>query len=954
MKKITAASVLLIISLFTLNTKAIDKNVNRSRTNKQIQNDKIQPGVVVLKMKPEFRSLCTATSINEPAVKSILSKYNTATVAKKFPRSVSPVNAKNKHGVNSVDISLIYQIKLSAATDINSLIQQLNATGKVAYAEPLYIQKMDFTPNDPSVGSQYQFTKINAFLAWDVWRGDTNTVIGIVDSGTDWDHPDIEANLKLNHADPIDGIDNDNDGFTDNYHGWDVSENDNNPVNVNSTHGAHVTGCAAAVTDNNVGVSGPAFNCRILPIKASMNSSTTNIDNGYDGIVYAAEHGADIVNCSWGRDGGASQFEQDIVNYAVLDHDVVLVAAAGNGGVEEEHYPASYDNCISVASTGSNDIRSSFSSYGFSVDVCAPGSNILATDFNDTYSTQSGTSMAAPIAAGCAAMIKSKFPSMNALQVAAQLRNTSDNIYTIGSNIAFSGKLGKGRVNLFRAVTDSVSPGVIIKKLNVNDGNDAVFVVGDTLNVSNLLQNLLSPTSNLTCSISTPSTTYLQILNNTYNAGVLGTNDTISNFAAPYRIVINPGTPQNTEVTLRITLTDGAWTDYFSFKLIINEDYINININDIATSITSKGLIGYNQSGQVQGIGLTYQGGETILYDMSLMIGASGTQVSDNYRNDAGSDDADFNSVLTVARQIPAVVSDFDAFGKFEDNGATSTSPINVLVSHHAYAWTPAPDNKYVMVQYFIKNVGASTLNNLSAGLAADWDIPDFNNNKASTDAARKMGVVWCTDTGGIWAAIKLLSRNGNFNHYAIDNYAGNGGLDLSDGFTNSEKYTALTTARADAGMTLNPATGNDVISVVSAAGLSLAPGDSVEVTFALIAGENLAMIESSAEAAQVKYDNVLTVENLNIISASTKLKEIYPNPATKQTHIEFALSSSAKTTIGIYNLLGDKVKDVISENLTTGTYSLMIDVSDLSSGSYFCRMESGGVVSTLPLNVVQ
>lgn len=954
MKKITATFVLLIMALFTIGTQAADKNAGKSTTNKMILNDQIQPGIIVIKMKAEYGQQCTPASINEPKVKTVLSGYNIASLSKKFPRAVSPLNLKNKHGQDPVDLSLIYQIKVSADTDLFTLIQQLNATGSVAYAEPLYIQKMDYTPNDPSVGSQYQFTKINAFLAWDVWRGDTNTVIGIVDSGTDWDHPDIQANLKLNYADPIDGIDNDNDGFTDNFHGWDVSENDNNPVNVNSTHGAHVTGCAAAVTDNGVGVSGPAFNCRILPIKASLNSSTTNIDNGYDGIVYAAEHGANVVNCSWGRSGGPSQFEQDIVNFAVLDHDVVLVAAAGNGGVEEDHYPASYENCISVASTSSSDTRSGFSSYGFSVDVCAPGSNILATDFNDTYSTQSGTSMASPIAAGCAAMIKSKFPSMNALQVAEQLRITSDNIYSVGSNTAFVGKLGKGRVNLFRAVTDSVSPGVIIKKLNVNDGNDAVFVVGDTLNVSNLLLNLLRPTANLTCSLTTPSTAYLQVLNSTYNVGVLGTNDTISNFSAPYRIVIKPGTPQNTEVTLRITLTDGAWTDYFSFKIIINEDYINININDIATSITSKGLTGYNQSGQVQGLGFSYQGGATILYEMALMVGASGTQVSDYFRGDAGLTDEDFNSVLTVSRQIPAVVSDFDAYGIFEDNGATSTSPLNILISHHAYAWTPAPDNKYVMLQYSIKNVGLATLNNLSAGLASDWDIPDFNNNKASTDAARRMGIVWCTDTNGIWAAIKLLSHNGTFNHYAIDNYAANGGLDLSDGFSGSEKYSSLTTARADAGITLNPATGNDVISVVSAAGISLAPGDSVEVTFALIAGENLAMIQSSAEAAQIKYDNVLSVENLNIVAATTKLKEIYPNPASKQAHIEFALASSEKTTIGIYNLLGDKVKDVISETLSTGTYSLIIDVSELSSGSYFCRMQSGSVISTLPLTVVE
>ncbi|MFZ7143705.1 MAG: hypothetical protein ACO1G6_00055, partial [Bacteroidota bacterium] len=195
MKKITATFVLLIMALFTIGTQAADKNAGKSTTNKMIQNDQIQPGIIVIKMKAEYGQQCTPASINEPKVKTVLSGYNIASLSKKFPRAVSPLNLKNKHGQDPVDLSLIYQIKVSADTDLFTLIQQLNATGSVAYAEPLYIQKMDYTPNDPSVGSQYQFTKINAFLAWDVWRGDTNTVIGIVDSGTDWDHPDIQANL---------------------------------------------------------------------------------------------------------------------------------------------------------------------------------------------------------------------------------------------------------------------------------------------------------------------------------------------------------------------------------------------------------------------------------------------------------------------------------------------------------------------------------------------------------------------------------------------------------------------------------------------------------------------------------------------------------------------------------------------------------------------------------------
>ena len=954
MKKNLATKMLLLLSLFSFNILAADsKAAFPSSKSKFISNESVIKGELVLKVNPAYRSLCKMNEIGIPKVQAILVRHNLISVSRFFPNAVAPTVLKNREGKTPVDLTLIYRIKLSPSEDLQQIIAQLNSTNVFDYSEPIYLQKMDYTPNDSLLSGQYQFAKISAFAAWDVWKGDTNTVIGIVDSGTDWDHPDIQANIKYNYNDPIDGLDNDSDGFIDNFRGWDMSENDNNPMNVSSVHGSHVSGCAAAVTDNGTGVASPAFNCRILPVKASLDASTTSIDNGYDGIVYAADHGANVINCSWGRAGGPSQFEQDIINYAVIDHNVTVLAAAGNGGIEEEHYPSSYDNCVSVASTSTNDGKSSFSSYSYNVDVCAPGTNIFATVFNDSYTTMSGTSMASPIAAGCALMIKSRFPALDASQVAEQLRVTADNIYGTAGNVTYTGKLGKGRVNLFKAVTDSISPGVVVKNWDIKDGNDQVFIIGDTLNVIDLLKNLLRPTTNLTCSLTTTSGTYLQILNNSWSVGALNTNDTISNFAAPFRVVIKAGTPQNTEVNLRLTLTDGTWSDIYSVKFIINEDYLNIAINDVATSITSKGLIGYNLSGQSQGIGFTYQGSATILYEMSLMVGATGTQVSDYFRGaTAGATDNDFNPVNTVVKVVPPVVSDFDAEGSFDDNGVTSTSPLNILITHHAYAWTPAPDNKYIMVQYSIKNVGTTILNNLSTGIIADWDIPAFGNNKAGTDAARRMGYAWSTDSAGLWAGIKLLSHTGTFNHYAIDNYAANGGLDLSDGFSDAEKGTALTTSRADAGL-LQAATGNDVISCVSNIGGNLAANATADVTFALIAGENLTMLQESADAAQTKYDLVLGVNQPLAQSNLTQLKGIYPNPTDKQSRIEFEVSKAGKTTISIYSSLGVQVKNLLNETLSNGVYSLIVDMSDLSAGSYIVRMTNSEKSSSLPLNIV-
>ncbi|MBL0102972.1 MAG: S8 family serine peptidase [Bacteroidetes bacterium] len=857
MKKFRAASTLLLLALLSVQVMASNPLAGNSSPKRVSGKEAYQAGRVIIKMKPEFRGFCSSGSISEPKLLSIFARYSASSVTKKFARHMEPAQSRMANGMKPIDLSLIYEVKVAESADIMRLTSALMATGCVAYAEPVYKQFMCFTPNDPSAGGQYQLTKLNAYNAWDVWQGDTNTVIGIVDSGTDWDHPDLQANLKINYADPINGIDDDNDGFIDNYRGWDVSENDNNPMVVNSTHGAHVSGCADAVTNNATGGASSAFNCRFLPVKSCLDASTTSIDNGYDGIVYAADHGANVINLSWGRTGGYSQFENDVIDYAFINQNATVLAAAGNDGVEEDHWPSSYPNCISVAATSASDGKAGFSSYGFAVDVSAPGNNILATEYNDSYGQESGTSMASPIAAGVAAMIKSRWPAFDAAQVGEQLRVTSDNIYAVSGNTPYFGKLGKGRVNLYRALTDSTSPGVVVKQFTATDRVDNIFNAGDTLDITALFKNLLRPTTNLVCTLSTTSTNYVTILQNTFNPGVLGTGDTISNYTSQYRIIISPSTPQNTEISLRVNLIDGTWTDNYSFTITVNVDYINIDVNDVATSVSSRGLFGYNQTGQTQGIGFTYQGSATVLYEMSLMVGANGTQVSDCFRGDAATTDDDFAPTVNISKVVPGVLSDLDASGTFRDNGTTSTSPMNILVSQKEYAWTQAPDNKYIMAKFVIKNIGSTTLTNLYAGIAADWDVPAYANNKASTDAGRRMGYVWSTDGGGLYAAIKLLSHTAGFNHYAIDNYAANGGLDLSDGFSNSEKFTSLNTMRADAGIA-QASTGNDVLSVVSTGGVTLAAGDSVEATFALIAGENLSSIQTSADAAQIMYDGVI------------------------------------------------------------------------------------------------
>ena len=906
-------------------------------------------GTLVVRIKPEYRTSCLPGAITHPKFLDALNKISSSDVQKRFPKW-QPIPGKLNRGRKPIDLSLVYTIRFSPVVRIEEAMDVMMKSGVLVYAEPVYIHQGDFTPNDPNITQQYFLAKISAYNAWDFWTGDTLRVIGIVDSGTDWDHPDLAGNIAYNYADPIDGQDNDLDGFVDNFRGWDVSDNDNNPMVGVSGHGSHVSGCAAAVTNNATGVASPGYNCRFLPVKSAMNTSASSIDNGYDGIVYAADHGCSVINCSWGRSGLPSIFEQEIVDYATFDKDALVIAAAGNDGLDGAHYPASYASVLSVASTGSSDTKSGFSNYHATVDVSAPGSNIYSTYVNDTYRNESGTSMASPIAAGCAAMVRSRFPAMNALQAAAQLRTTCDDIYPIGSNNNFRGKLGSGRVNLFKAVTDSVSPGVLLKEHIETDGNDDVFLANDTLSIFSLLENLLRPTANLQCTLSTTSP-YVQVLQANYSAGVVGSMDTVSNYASPYRVKINAGAPLNSEVLFYLTLNDNNWRDEYVFSIVVNVDYVNVAVNKVATSVTSKSLIGYNQTGQSQGLGFTYLTSPTILYDMGLMVGAAGTQVSDNMRASSGNDE-DFKSINNVTFQEPGPVSDFDVTGLFRDNGPTSGSPLNIYVRHNAYAWTAAPDDNYVMVQYYIRNNGANTYNNLWAGLFADWDIPDYNNNKCSTDPSNRMGYIWSTDSAGLWGGMKLLSHTAGFNHYALDNTANNGGINMTDGYDNSEKYTSLSTARANSGTATVP--GNDVLSVVSSGPFTLAPGDSIEVAFALIAGTNLLELQEGAAAAQAMYDSRF----VGIIHAGPALEEglhsVFPNPSINMSTVEFSLTDNGRADLAVYSMLGERMKVIMSDNPGPGRYRQSTDISDLPAGNYFYRLITQSQTGTLPFTIIR
>ena len=360
--------------------------------------------------------------------------YVPGRIVVKFKEGLSPASLAQAHArYNAVVKEEIPQIGVQILSvppgEVEAKIAAYRVDPRVEFAEPDYIAQVAYEPNDPSYGNGTQWgpQKIFAPQAWDLSTGDSNVVIAVVDSGVDPNHPDLAGKLVTGY-----NFLNNSTDTTDDY-----------------GHGTHVAGIAAAATDNGVGIAGVAFDSRIMPLRVYSKYADAWYSDISKAIIYAADHGARVINLSLGN-YPSSSYMQYAVNYA-WDAGCVLVGAAGNNNRSDPFYPAAYDNVIGVSATDQNDSRASWSNYGSYISVAAPGSSIYSTYWNgsSTYAYMSGTSMSAPHVAGLAGLLFAQDGNRSNATVRSLIESTADDLGSAGWDQYY----GYGRVNAYRAVS---------------------------------------------------------------------------------------------------------------------------------------------------------------------------------------------------------------------------------------------------------------------------------------------------------------------------------------------------------------------------------------------------------------------------------------------------------------------------------------------------------------------
>ncbi len=795
----------------------------------------------------------------------------------------------------------------------------------VEQAEPAVSDELLGIPNDAMAGMQTMLETIKAFNAWDFFQGDSNVVIGISDVGMLQDHIDLTNSIAPNYSDIPNGIDDDGNGFVDDYRGCNLAFLEDNGTAGNTyhsnDHGTKAAGIAGATYNNMIGIAGVGAKCRIFPIKIAPKNST-NLLFSYRSIIYAAQRGLKVLNCSWGRNKRPSGFDKDIINYAI-SRDVAIIASGGNNGNSEIFYPAGYDGVLGVGEVDQFDRITGTSSFGSHVRIMAPGAGNWVTDNNiDGFSQNfGGTSAAAPVISGAVAIARAKYPDLSALQALEFTRLCVDDISSFNP---FFDKIIPGRINLLKIIdTDpmelfTVSPKSIVFK-HTNGEISNRFSPGDTAILIIKAKNYLGNGKNVQFKLSTVEDDYksVQILKeNVY----IQTIKALSDFEIDY-FSFKIAKEETKKIFLRVDITNEfGYNDFFLIPFYPSSDIKTFENDAFKFSMGDRGSIGFSgKSPNIKGDGVVLKEIGNQIWNAGFYATAGALKsVSSLWGNSQGSDFASIKPFIKPQNNISI----------FDDSFAFSSDRIGIEVTQEVLL--PEGNSSVAKIIVSIKNTNDFAINDLAAGYYFDWDIgPSSDSNKVRIF---KEAIPEIPNSEHISTELVEYARNipayCGCASYSPEGIAQSAGFKMPDSFTLEHQIMALNSGTAFQFPGIS-----DIGMVVGMKFPGSMPAKSTK-SFDFLFGCS----KSIQDLASQFRNTILSIENSNV--NKDFFVNISPIPARDKINLFFNSNISDDLNIKIFDLTGNSI---INNNYTkVGEKIYSIDVSELNSSIYFVQISTG------------
>lgn len=885
---------------------------------------KVVDNVVIVKLRPA--TMLKSASIVKPEsnYSQILSEIEVQSVTQMFPY------ASKQNCLNCVDLTHIYRITYSKPISMEKLVLRLDKLPEVEYCQPEFYHESFYAPNDPKINLQYHHELIQTFTTWDHFKSDTNIVIGVVDSGFDIDHDDLISEIAYNYNDPINGIDDDNDGYIDNFRGWDFGENDNNPEVSRGDHGTWVAGVAVATVDNEIGIAGVANGAKFLPIKTA--SAGGSLRYTWESIVYAANHGCQIINCSWGGNY-KEPLGNDIINYATFNKGALVVAAAGNNSTQEEFYPASFRNCLSVAGTVSNNQKWSVdnsqasrgSSWGYYVDLSAPAAGYHSTADGNGYTFMyGGTSFASPMVAGVAALVKTNFPDLSPIALGEQLKAYTYNIDTIPYNLPYHDMLGTGRLDALPSATEFTKPGIRYTSYSIDQ--KPPYLPGDTLTVDLELANYLASAKDISISIEF-NTQLIEVLQSEFVIDSFPANDTLKNSEMHFSFVFSDELPLDFEAIGKFVYKTDTYRSYEYFRLQTNPSTMDLN-SLLESTITANGRLGYPYSSQEYGNGFSYLDNKDLLFEGGLILAEASNKVASSFLNEQ-----DF----IVQKQVQLLENDTADF-HFQSKYRAEYLEIDVI--QNVYAWNDKP---LLCIDYELVNTSDVEKPNVRVGNFWDWEILNPWYNTVEYNEETGVSYTYSSDPESIFVGTAIVDDN-ETNFYAIDNVGGGDGtVDLYFDDSDIVRYYCMTSERHNS---KDGILGTDVALFHTSSPQYIAVDDTVTVRSVIALGNSKADIEElMSEVKTPQTDTVsdtVTSQLPLFLSENKKDVIVYPTFTDGIVTIE---NVAKNATLKVYTVDG-----VCVYSTSVQSNSKRLDLTFLSEGFYTIQLLDKSISESMPI----